>query len=306
MRFTVFTPTYNRAHTLGRLFESLKRQSFRDFEWLVVDDGSTDNTEELISGFIAEKPFFEINYIKTENGGKHRAINRGMPHARGELTFLLDSDDWLTDDSLCTVDRVEKSIVDKRGFAGVCGLKCYDEGNAVGQSFEGEWLDITTLERNRYGILGDKAEVYYTSILREYPFPEIDGEKFATESIVWSRIAHDGYKLRFFNENIYLCEYVEDGLTAQGNLLYARNPKQWGIYINQEYTFGAWSKSATRIHVYLYYLYLRGKLPKSEMIKNIGLGKAFFHISILWQTVLDFVRRIIHGGKTLKASVKGG
>ena len=240
MRFTVFTPAYNRAHTLTRLYESLKRQSFKDFEWLVVDDGSTDNTEELIRGFVAEKPFFEINYIKTENGGKHRAINRGMPHARGELTFLLDSDDWLTDDSLEIIDSEEKkiSLEDKKVFAGLCGLKLYENKEIIGSQSDLEYVDTLYIERTAHNITGDKSDTYYTQILKRYPFPEFDGEKFATECLVWNEISKDGYKIRYFNKPVQYCEYLEDGLTAGGYSMYAKYPQQWGLAIWQGYNYG--------------------------------------------------------------------
>ena len=304
MRITVFTPTYNRAKTLPRLFESLEKQTFKDFEWLIVDDGSTDNTEELVAALMARQNAFNIVYKKTENGGKHRAINRGIRLASGELTFIVDSDDWLPETSLEDVDNVEKSIKDKSEFGGVCGLKCYESEGVVGGTFDGEQLDITTIERKKFGIVGDKAEVYYTELLKKYPFPEFDGEKFATESLVWNKIAYDGYKLRFFNKNIYLCEYQADGLSSSGNTLYARNPKQWGLYISQEYRFGAAGKKQTEIQIYLYYLYLKNKMTKQEMIENIGLGKSFFNRAINKQRIIDVFRWLLHGGRTIKKTVR--
>ncbi len=305
IRISIFTPAYNRAHTLYRLYKSLSKQTFPDFEWIVVDDGSTDNTEEVVGRIIEEaNGRFPIRYIKTENGGKHRAINRGIPHVRGELTFIVDSDDWLPEDSLSLINEVENSIVDKRTFGGVCGVKYYDNNLDVGESFQGDYLDITTIERKKHGIKGDKAEVFYTAVLKKYPFPEIEGEMFVTEAVVWNRIANDGYKLRFFNKRIYCCEYLEDGLSAQGNALYARNPKQWALYINQEYSFGAASKKETEIQVYIYYLNLKEKIRKREMIELLGLGKKFFQAALFKQTVIDVLRWFLHRGKTIRKTVR--
>ena len=110
MRFTVFTPAYNRAALIPRLYESLKGQTFRDFEWVVVDDGSSDNTKELIESYIAEKPFFPIIFKSIENGGKPNAVNIGVTLASGELFVTLDSDDYFTSDALALLDETEKTI----------------------------------------------------------------------------------------------------------------------------------------------------------------------------------------------------
>ena len=243
MRVTVFTPTYNRAHTLAPLYHSLCEQTFLDFEWLIVDDGSTDDTESLIAGWIRDHNEFSIRYYKQPNAGKHTAINRGVSLANGELFFIVDSDDRLPPDALEQIDAVENTIKNKSGFAGVCGVKGYFDGRTVGASFDGQILDITTSEREKYGVTGDKAEVFYTDILREYPFPVIKGEKFMTEAVVWDRIAHDGYKLRFFNEIVYLCEYRDDGLTARYDELYDKYPIGYALFYGQRINFGLISGS---------------------------------------------------------------
>ena len=303
MRITVFTPTYNRAYCLRRLFDSLKNQTFRDFEWVIVDDGSVDNTTELVEKMIESLPGFPIVYKKTENGGKHRAINRGIDLACGELLFFLDSDDWLRKDALEWIDKVEESIPkeEKTKYAGVQGLKVYPDGRLVGRTYEKKgYFDCTTIERNKNNIYGDKAEVYYTDLLRKYPFPEIEGEKFLTERLVWNKIAYDGYLVRYFNEGIYYCEYLEDGLTYGGNCLYARNPKQWAMAIHQDYAFGGTSFYNTTIQIYIYFLYLKGQISNEEMYKNLNFSRVYFYFSLFLQWNMDLIRYCLHHKITIR------
>lgn len=210
---TIFTPTYNRAHTLGRTFESLQAQSDRDFEWLVVDDGSSDNTVGLLSQW-KDRSNFPIVVFQQKNMGKHVAINLGVQHAQGELFFIVDSDDWLKPDAVETINRLVSSLPVSGRYAGVSGVRVTPEGKLIGRSFPSTYVDCTALERAKYNIVGDKAEVYFTSILREFPFPVFEGETFLTESVVWYRIAQAGYKIRWTNEPFYVCDYQDNGLSA--------------------------------------------------------------------------------------------
>ena len=236
---TVFTPAYNRGNLIERLYRSLQNQSFHSFEWLVVDDGSTDDTEERFQKILAEENPFEIRYIKTENGGKHRAINRGVQEAAGRMFVIVDSDDYLAEEALQTIlDREGEIPADQRSrFAGICGTKCYAGGRTIGHA-PSEILDITTLQRREYGLDGDKSEVFYLDILKEYPFPEYEGERFLTEAVVWDRIAADGYVLRFFPEALIVCEYREDGLSARAAELNHSNPQGYGLYLSQSAALG--------------------------------------------------------------------
>lgn len=218
---TVFTPTYNRARLLPRLFDSLCRQTFTDFEWLIVDDGSTDGTEELVrSEFLPHATPFPVRYIRKENGGKHTAINVGTGMAKGELFFIADSDDMLPADSLLNVAGYWSSISKDDSFAGVCGLDEYTDHRLIGPGLPADFIEATSIEvRFRMGIEGDMKEVFRTSVLREFPFPEISGERFCPEMLVWNRIAAR-YKLRYFNRAIYTVEYQPTGITS--NIVRAR------------------------------------------------------------------------------------
>lgn len=210
---TVFTPTYNRADTLPKLYESLCKQTSRDFEWLIVDDGSSDHTLELIKNYKLRDTPFPIRYFMQENGGKHRAINRGVKEAQGELFFIVDSDDWLAADAVEWIVKTYTQIKDKSDFAGISGLRIHPDGTKIGGGEDFGIIDADAIEvRTRFHVKGDLAEIYRTEILRQYPFPDIPGEKFCSEGLIWGRIAQK-YKLRYFYKGIYVCEYLEGGLT---------------------------------------------------------------------------------------------
>lgn len=241
MRFTVFTPAYNRGYIIEQLYDSLRRQSFRDFEWVVVDDGSTDNTEEVMKRLMARDHFFPIVYEKQSNGGKHRAWNRGVELASGELFFGCDSDDYLTDDALEIADRVERSIPEdeKQNFAGICGLKAYQDTSVVGTTFENaEYKDMTHLDRIKNNVMGDKSEVIYTSVWKRYKYHEFEGEKFITEATALNRMAADGLKMRYFNAVVKIIEYRPDGLSASSLTQFVNSPQGYGLYIHQQITHG--------------------------------------------------------------------
>lgn len=280
MRITVFTPTYNRAHLIENLYHSLQRQTYHDFEWVVVDDGSADNTEELFGSIVREDNFFPIRYVKTENGGKHRAINRGVQEASGEMFFIVDSDDYLTDDALEVIDRMEKTIpsAKKDQFCGVCGTRGYNLNDPIGTSFKGEYIDVISLEREKYGIRGDKAEVFYTKIIRRYPFPAFEGEKFVTEAVVWDRMAADGLKLRFYNHITIICNYLPDGLTVQGEDLYFKNPKGYGAYLCQCSKFGKLQGMNKWFAYHKYYSVLKKEYSFEEISENLNIHPLYFVI----------------------------
>lgn len=221
-KITVFTPIYNRAHLVEKLYESLLRQTFKEFEWVIVDDGSTDNIDEVINQFIQQNRI-KIKFVKQKNGGKHRAINSGLDISNGELFFIVDSDDYLTDNALEIISDNWDKINNKEEFCGISGLKGFSNGEIVGNTDNDYILDCSVLEyRYERNIKGDKAEVFVTKILKENKFPEIEGENFITEAIVWDQLGSK-YKMRWINEVIYMCEYLEDGLTKNSTFLRVKN-----------------------------------------------------------------------------------
>ena len=242
---SIFTPTYNRAYSLPRLYESLVGQTFDDFEWIIVDDGSTDDTELVCHGFI-EEGRLRVTYRKVPNGGKHSAINVGAQLACGEWFFIVDSDDWLVPDGLETTSRYLEQIVDDERFAGVSGLRGFPDGTInFGPHEEGfelsdrerellrhEYVDATTATYHyRMKIRGDRAEVVRTDLVRSHPLPVFEGETFLPETPLWLGLSNEGYLLRWFNQITYLGDYLEDGLTSH---LAASSKRCWrgSAYIN--------------------------------------------------------------------------
>lgn len=217
---TVFTSTYNREKLLYRLYDSLRNQQKKNFEWIIIDDASKDNTEDVVRGWIEDsKGDFVIRYYKQEHGGKHRALNRGFNLANGMYFFIVDSDDYLTENATAKVEEWGRFVENDSRIAGVSGLKVTEQGIVGGDpkiDSDKEWIEASNFERGKYNLWGDKAEVYKTEILKKYPFPEFEDEYFVTEAVCWDAIAADGYKLRWYNYPIYMCEYLEDGLTKSG------------------------------------------------------------------------------------------
>lgn len=261
---TVMTPTYNRAYILEKAYQSLKKQTSFDFEWIIIDDGSLDDTEHMVRQWITECTAFDITYFKQPNGGKHRAINRAVKMARYDWFFILDSDDQLMDTAVETVHRFIAEVSGLPGFAGVAGLRG-NANQAIGGQPKQRFMDATNLQRKKFGLLGDKAEIYKTEVLKRYPFPEFEGENFIRESAVWDRIAQDGLKLRWYNEIIYLCEYIADGLTQNTNTeTYQKN--------FEGYTYCV--KLFLKTHTGLPFLHKCGEFYQVARLKNISFKKA--------------------------------
>ena len=213
MEITILTPTYNRRCELERLYESLVHQNNKDFEWLIVDDGSTDDTCRQVEVWKQEADF-NISYYYKENGGKHRALNFAYSKISTPLTFIVDSDDWLS------VNAIE-TILDKyaryREEPDICGFS-FLRGDGMGGLLSSGCVPKDGLResyvecRINRNLEGDMAEVWYTHCLKEFPFPEYENEKFLGEDVVWIRMSGK-YRMLFFNDVIYISEYLEEGLT---------------------------------------------------------------------------------------------
>ena len=215
--FTVLTPTYNRAHTLERVYQSLCEQTYQDFEWVVVDDGSTDGTRDLVQAW-QQQASFPIHYAWQENAHKKAAFNHGVALAQGELLVALDSDDTLLVNALYDMAQFWADIpVDERGrYAGITGLCVRPDGHVVGDMFPADVFDASALDMSfRYHVRGEKFGCLSTAVLRKFPFPDqIEG--FVPESLVWRAIARAGYKNRFVNTVFRVYHDSPDSLSVQG------------------------------------------------------------------------------------------
>lgn len=209
MLITIITPLYNRAPFLPKLSGSLERQTDKDFEWIVVDDGSIDDVHREIERLLPAS--FPVRLLSKENGGKHTAVNMGIRNARGQLVLILDSDDVLPPTAIADIAKAYDPVIDKEDIAGVCGYMAHRDGRMIGYpKIEADTSEIDL--RYRYHVLGDMCEVFRTDILRQFPFPEIQGERFCPECLVWNRIAKK-YRLHVFPKVIYLRDYLDGGLT---------------------------------------------------------------------------------------------
>jgi glycosyltransferase involved in cell wall biosynthesis len=234
--FTIFIPTYNRAHTLPRALKSVDGQSFRDFEVLLIDDGSTDETKALIVEW-QDRVGFPIVYHWQPNQGKHAAHNAALEHARGELTVILDSDDMLAPDALEKLRNHWQSIPEeeRRSYAGVEGLCAHmGDGRIAGTRFPEDVMDSDYIEiRKKLGITGDKKNAVRTDLLRRYPFPRFEGERHIRPSLLWKRLSQE-YRFRYVNEVIQLVEYQQEGLSANRFHLRMANPRGFSYYFREE------------------------------------------------------------------------
>lgn len=214
--FTVFTATYNRAHTLERVWNSLKRQTFRDFEWIVVDDGSSDNTRELVADW-ARVSEFPIRYFWQRNAHKKVACNLAVREARGQLFLPLDSDDECMPNALERLWHHWINIPERERaeFSGVTGLCAQPNGALVGRPFPcPEWMDSNAIEIfHRWHAYGEKWGFLRTDVMREFPFPE-DVDGYVPEGVVWSRISMR-YKTRFVNEVLRVYHQSSDSITSR-------------------------------------------------------------------------------------------
>ena len=270
---TVFTPTYNRAYILGDLYHSLQRQTCMDFEWLIVDDGSVDDTKALVASWQEEENPFPIRYVYQENGGKCRAINRGLKEADGRLFFTVDSDDYLTDDAIEKVIRWDGELPKDGHFCGYVGNRGITPTQTPNRLFPGGYLDGTALDRYDQ-VDGERAFVFYTEVHRKYLYPEFSGEKFLTEAVTWDLMAHDGYKMRFYNDIIWIWEYKDDGLTRAGYRVFLENPQGTGLFFRQKAEFlhySLWNKLT------LWYGYATDAIDRctdEQIASYIGMPKA--------------------------------
>ncbi len=219
---SIITPSYNRGNMLKNCFESLRFQSNYDFEWIVVDDGSMDDTRSVMEYISNEHIPFEIRYIWKENGGKHTALNAAHPYIHGKYVLILDSDDTLTSDAVETVLNGWSKYDANADIGIVIFLKQLSDGTICARG-KAEDIVIDVLNQKRIcNVASDCCEVIRTELFKKYPFPVFDGERFLAETALWYRAGLDA-KCVYINRPIYICEYLEGGLTKSGKKMRIRN-----------------------------------------------------------------------------------
>lgn len=227
---TIFTPAYNRAHTIGLTYESLKKQNCKEFIWLIIDDGSTDNTSELVEQWKNESCGFEIRYIYKENGGMHTAHNIAYENIDTELNVCIDSDDCLAEEAVQKILNKWEAVKDF-GYAGIIGLDAdMNTGEIIGSKFPEDMWETTLVEYYAKGGKGDKKLVYRTDVINRYPpYPVFAGEKYVALAYKYRLIDND-YKLAVLNEVLCNVEYQTDGSSGTMYKQYLKNPRGFAFW----------------------------------------------------------------------------
>lgn len=277
---TIFTPAYNRAYIINKLYESIVAQTSRNFEWLIVDDGSTDDTQQLVEQFFIEQSSaaspVTIRYVKQENGGKHRAINRGVAEAKGELFFIVDSDDRLSPDAVEWAWAKYQEIQDNERFAGISGMRMHPDGQLISGGDYGETVDVTRNEvSDKYHLYGDYAEMYKTQVLKRYPFPDIPGEKFCSEGLIWTRLLQN-YYVRYYRHPIYICDYLQDGLTVNRNKCRLESPNYSMLLYAEQIKYNPRLMTKVKHALNFWRFSFRSKKSFAEKCGMVGLPWCLF------------------------------
>lgn len=239
MFLTIFTPTYNRSNFLERVFNSLNNQTYKNFEWVIVDDGSTDLTEEVVREFRNQNPQFQIVYFKQKNQGKHIAINRGLDLAKGELFFIVDSDDYLVNDAVEIIYSSKTLLQNDNQSCGLIFHRMYPDGNIIGVKSKKETIKCNLYDlKFKHGIQGDKAEIFKTNVLRKFLFPEGIPEKFCPEALMMYKMSGP-FSIIYINKAIYVGDYLEGGLTSNIVKIRMKSPIYSTMYYNEQFYFSS-------------------------------------------------------------------
>lgn len=232
MMITVFTPTYNRANKLQRLYQSLCGQTNYGFEWLIIDDGSSDNTQQVVQCFMEKENKFPIRYFRKENGGKYTAHNEGVERANGDLFLCVDSDDYVEKNAIDEILNFWNKTV-QESCTGIIALKKDQNDNVLSDSFPKNVEKCKKIDlEQKYNCNGEFSLIFKTDIMKRYLYPVITDEKFMGENIVYDQVDQIG-EMRLFNKVITICEYCEDGYTNNFMQVVLDNPTGYQIYYKQ-------------------------------------------------------------------------
>lgn len=234
---TIHTATYNRGYILSKAYESLKSQTNKDFEWIITDDGSIDNTEELVKSWMHEDNGFPIIYNKLNHVGIPRALNYGVEHSSAEWFMMLDSDDYILPNTVELVLKWLEEIKNIDKIAGIGFARCFPNGEymkpqvpIIDESLG--YIDASHIERNKYHLDMDMCEVHRTCLFKKFPFQVYPTEMYAPERLPFFEMAFAGWKLRWRRSKLYVCDYLPDGQTKD-NRIVKNNPMGYAMYYNQ-------------------------------------------------------------------------
>ena len=268
MRITVCTTTFNRAILLSRLFDSIKRQDYQDFEWLIIDDGRTDDTKAIVSSFIQEA-VVTIRYYRQENMGKHTGLNSAAKMADGEVFFIVDSDDWLLPTALSIVAEQFTKIKGDTKLSGVSFPPHFvDKKNQIQPSFE-DFIGNPIAVRYYDKWQGDLVELFWTSVFRAFPFPEIEDERFCPEALVWNRISSH-YDRGYVDRSFYCVEYQEDGLTDKIVKIRMKSPVAAMLTYSELHSYNIPWKEKMKSAINFWRFSFNSELVYRKKIKMIG------------------------------------
>lgn len=227
MELTVFTPTYNRKDLLERCYRSIREQTYKDFVWLIVDDGSSDGTEETVRKWMKETSSPEIRYVYKENGGLHTAYNTAIENIGTPLCVCIDSDDWMPEDAVEKILSFWKENGSER-FAGIVGLDCLEDGTVLGDALPGRTVNLIDILTGKTRVrFGDRTNVVRTELYRKYaPMKVFPGEKNFNPHYMHLQISQE-YDFLVMNENLRFVEYQPDGMTASMYRQYLNSPRSF-------------------------------------------------------------------------------
>lgn len=225
-KLTIFTPTYNRAYCLHQCYDSLCSQTNQNFIWLIIDDGSTDNTNTVVESWIKENKI-DIQYHYQDNQGMHGGHNTAYKIINTELNTCIDSDDFMPKTAVQDILNCWESIKDKSGISGIIGLDANKDGEIIGDKIP-DLLDKITLEdlHYKYKISGDKKLVLRTDIVKKYTpqYPLFKNERFVPLGILYLLMDKE-YQLKCLNKTLCIVEYMDDGSSKNIIKQYRRHPR---------------------------------------------------------------------------------
>lgn len=270
MKLTIYTPAYNKGETLNRTFESLLQQTNHDFEWILINDGSTNQTDLIVKQF--KTPPFRWRYINKKNEGLSSVMNLAAQECKTEFILRLDADDYLTPQAVETIlKHLDDSEVKSSKIAALVFLTCYSDGKRCGyHPFSTTYISTFWDYRFKYKAIGDRAEVFKNKIFSQYPMPVFKDERFCSEGFTWNKIS-DSYDAIYYTDAIYVRDYVENSITTLGAQVRIKNPKGEQLVLSDILNRRPPLKIFIKASI-LYYRYsLHANYPLRKLIKDIPL-----------------------------------